>query len=300
MKLFDSLIKPVILYGCEIWGPELLSYKTDFDKSTIEQVHIRFCKQILHLPSYTSNLKSRAELGRFPLSIDIKKHIATYFLRLKTNIENPILKDAFKYAMSKPTNIAKVIKNFSELRNFQKREEILAKHEIKLISNKIQEQLRNDFKRNFFEKITNGNSDSDRLSYTDLKTIYEPEEYLEKVHNIAYRILITKYRTGVHKLRINTGHYENNGHPIPFAERKCKNCNTNHVENERHFLLACTKFKDTRSTFMQILFQNQQIPETTEQNQTRLIELLNGKTKDANWHIIGKFLYVISKERDAM
>ena len=32
-KLFDALVKPVLLYGCE-----LLSYKTHFDKSTIEQV----------------------------------------------------------------------------------------------------------------------------------------------------------------------------------------------------------------------------------------------------------------------
>ena len=25
-KLFDALVKPVRLYDCEIWGPELLSY----------------------------------------------------------------------------------------------------------------------------------------------------------------------------------------------------------------------------------------------------------------------------------
>ena len=43
-KLFDALVKPILLYGCEIWGPELLSYETHFDKSTIEQVHIKFCK----------------------------------------------------------------------------------------------------------------------------------------------------------------------------------------------------------------------------------------------------------------
>ena len=34
-KLSDALVKPVLLYGCEIWGPELLSYKTYFDKSII-------------------------------------------------------------------------------------------------------------------------------------------------------------------------------------------------------------------------------------------------------------------------
>ena len=29
----DALVKPILLYGCEIWGSELLSYKTHFDKS---------------------------------------------------------------------------------------------------------------------------------------------------------------------------------------------------------------------------------------------------------------------------
>ena len=48
-KLFDALAKPILFYGCEIWGPELLSYKTHFDKSTTEQVHNKFCKQALKI-----------------------------------------------------------------------------------------------------------------------------------------------------------------------------------------------------------------------------------------------------------
>jgi len=71
-KLFDALVKPVLLYACEIWGTELLSYRTHFDKSTIEQVHIKFRKQTLNIPWYTENIACRAELGRYPLSIDIK------------------------------------------------------------------------------------------------------------------------------------------------------------------------------------------------------------------------------------
>ena len=42
-KLINALVKPVLLYACEILGPELLSYKTPFNKSTIERVHIKFC-----------------------------------------------------------------------------------------------------------------------------------------------------------------------------------------------------------------------------------------------------------------
>ena len=86
LSLFDALVKPLLLYGCEIWGPELLSYKTHFDKSTFEQVHIKFCKQTLNTPWYTENKACRAELGRYPLSIDIKASIFSYWQRLHTKL----------------------------------------------------------------------------------------------------------------------------------------------------------------------------------------------------------------------
>ena len=78
-KLFNALVKPALLYTCEIWEPELFSYKTHFDKSTIEQVHIKFCKQTLSVPWYTENIACRAELGRYPLSIDTKASIFSYY-----------------------------------------------------------------------------------------------------------------------------------------------------------------------------------------------------------------------------
>ena len=39
-------------------------YNTHFDKSTVEQVHIKFCKQTLNTPWYTENIACRTELGR--------------------------------------------------------------------------------------------------------------------------------------------------------------------------------------------------------------------------------------------
>ena len=59
--------------------------KTNFYKSTIEQAHIKFCKQILNVPWYTE-LKTqycRAELGRYHLSIDIKASLLRYWQRLE-------------------------------------------------------------------------------------------------------------------------------------------------------------------------------------------------------------------------
>ena len=87
-KLFDALVKPVLLYVCEIWGPELLSFKTHFDKSIIEQV-----KQTLNVSWYTENKTCRAELGRCPLSIDIKASLL--LAKIRTKIRRLFLKWSF-------------------------------------------------------------------------------------------------------------------------------------------------------------------------------------------------------------
>ena len=84
-KLFDALVKPVLIYVCKKWGPELLSFKTHFDKSIIEQV-----KQTLNVSWYTENKACRAELVRCPLSIDIKASLL--LAKIRTKIRQPSLK----------------------------------------------------------------------------------------------------------------------------------------------------------------------------------------------------------------
>ena len=95
-----ALVKPILLYGCEIWAPELLSYNTHFDKSTVERVHVKFCKQTLNNPWYTENKACRAELGRCPMSIDVKASIFKYLQRLQYKSNSPPLSEAFLYAKS--------------------------------------------------------------------------------------------------------------------------------------------------------------------------------------------------------
>jgi hypothetical protein len=39
--LFDKKVKPILLYGCEIWG--------FVNNDIIERVHLKFCKHLLNL-----------------------------------------------------------------------------------------------------------------------------------------------------------------------------------------------------------------------------------------------------------
>ena len=47
LDLFDKMVKPILLYGCELWG---LS-----NCDIIERVHLKYCKLLLNLKSSTPN-----------------------------------------------------------------------------------------------------------------------------------------------------------------------------------------------------------------------------------------------------
>ena len=48
LELSDSIVKPILLYGSEIWG---------FGKNeVIKRIHLKFCKLLLHMKSSTTGL----------------------------------------------------------------------------------------------------------------------------------------------------------------------------------------------------------------------------------------------------
>ena len=59
LQLYESMLKPIMCYGCEIWG---FTENTD-----LEKVELRFLKAILHLPTSAPNMAVRGELGQLPI-----------------------------------------------------------------------------------------------------------------------------------------------------------------------------------------------------------------------------------------
>jgi hypothetical protein len=76
LKLFDTLVTPILNYGCEAWAP--FAFKTLNDsnflhlsnKPIIEDINIKLCKYLLGVHRKACNLAVTGELGRFPLIID--------------------------------------------------------------------------------------------------------------------------------------------------------------------------------------------------------------------------------------
>ncbi len=73
LKIFQSVIEPIALYGGEVWGPLLNHEYEKWDKNPIAALHAEFCKSILRVQRNTPNNAFRAELGQYPLLMRIEK-----------------------------------------------------------------------------------------------------------------------------------------------------------------------------------------------------------------------------------
>ena len=62
LKLFKSLIEPILLYVSDYWG--ILKIP---DNNPIENVFSSFCKQLLGIQKQTTNIGVLLELGQVPL-----------------------------------------------------------------------------------------------------------------------------------------------------------------------------------------------------------------------------------------
>ena len=74
LKLFDCMVFPILLYGCEIWGYE----NTDI----IESIHIDFMRHILPAKTSTPFFMIYGELGRMPIKLIINQTIIPFLARL--------------------------------------------------------------------------------------------------------------------------------------------------------------------------------------------------------------------------
>ena len=106
LHLFDHTVKPVLLYGSEIWGTiNTLSANVKKDGFSIfdtfcnmpcEKLHIKFLKYVLGVHRKTTNVAVMGELGRYPIIINVFCDTVKYFERLISDNVSNLLKGALK------------------------------------------------------------------------------------------------------------------------------------------------------------------------------------------------------------
>ena len=81
-NLFEKLVFPIMLYGCEICGAQPLNM--------LEILYRKFLKKILHLRPSTPSCMVYGEVGKLPLQVTVDKQLISYWLRLLNKDESTL------------------------------------------------------------------------------------------------------------------------------------------------------------------------------------------------------------------
>ena len=267
-KLFDALIRPIILYNSEIWfmddyfslfkamqRSEISGRSVDklsfADRCSYEKIHTRFCKIILGVRKTASNLASKAELGRIPLESFIKTQVNVYYIRINSHDINPLVNDALNLNKTLSEEgfytwysfATSIMKEFElEKSDFEHPNTLFkdVKYKVKRVSKTAIKQTYHNI---LLEKIHSSDSSSKLHLYSKLKSEIIPADYL-KVQNFNSRKVLTKFRISDHTLEVELGRYKK----IAREQRLCNICKV--LDDEAHFFFNCKINETLRDNFL--------------------------------------------------
>ena len=241
LKLFDAMVVPILLYGCEIWGFENLS--------VIESIHLRFLKYLTSLRKSTPNFMICGELGRTNLFSSVKYRMISFWIRLISGkiskLSFVIYRLLFNDNLLTETNhkwITHMENIFDDLglsyiwtsQNFKS---------ANYLKNSVKNKL-NDI--NLQSWIATRDSSSKGTMYKIVKndSLYL-ENYINNTSENTWKILL-KFRTANHNLPVETGRWKK----IPLGERKCPLCDLSDIGDEFHYLFLCQFFENDRKSLI--------------------------------------------------
>ena len=243
LYLFDTLIKPIILYCSDFWGV-LRILKRDPTEllrkdSIVELVHMKFLKQLLGVQKQTSNIGVLLETGRVPLMAYALKNSIKNWNRI-ANLKkcNPLTSVSYYYIkefkLEWNENLKMFVDNIGLTRILNGRTNDPETPETTVFKKCI-----DIFHRRAFTEIR---SEHSKLrTYGIFKNEIREEPYLRIVKNVKDRISMSKFRLSNHKLMIEKGRHRN----LDKTMRICPFCTS--VEDETHFLLKCETFRFLRA-----------------------------------------------------
>ena len=240
LELFDRIVQPVLLYGCETWGVD--------NNEVLEKIHLLFCKTILKCKLSTDTCLVYGELGRFPLDIVIKVRMLGYWAKLLTGKQNKLCAKMYSVLLHLCNTGAYespwLIAIRSILENCGLNEVWLTQsfHNTLWLKKVVQQTLKDQFIQKWRQVVQ---TSSKCVLYQSYKDNFEFESYL-CMSPPQYRIALSKLRMSNHKLSIERGRYRN----VPRHQRLCDFCESERLGDEYHFLLECSKFQDLREQYI--------------------------------------------------
>ena len=198
-KLFDAVIKPILIYGSDVWG------HNKSGTSMIDKVMLRFSRCVLNVKATTSNVMVYGEGGILPPSVYCTVSTMCYMNRLHHMPNNSIVKQVYNELfklhqmgfVTWVTRVGELVETYS----------INIDDSPAKFKSECKRSVFGEFTRKCTEDVQNIQRNRILRTYCKIKQDFGMERYLKLIKNHKYRTAMTQLRTSSHTLAIEYGRY---------------------------------------------------------------------------------------------
>lgn len=247
-ELFDKLVVPVLLYGCEIWGYQKLD--------SVEMFHKKFIKNLLRVKPRTANCMAYGELGRNPISVVVYQRMLNFWIKLAQSEDHKFSKTIYtlmKHLHDKDVYHAKWISKVKYVLDssgfgtvWRDQNTIKVEWFKKALNLRLLDMNRQTWASEVTTNVLCTN-------YTKFKEDLQFEKYILQLE-IPDRISLTKFRCGNHNLPISDRRYL--GAFVADGLKYCEMCNSGEIGDEYHYILKCPSIKAMREKYIDRYYYN--------------------------------------------
>eukprot|EP00745_Piridium_sociabile_P014687 TRINITY_DN21651_c0_g1_i6.p1 TRINITY_DN21651_c0_g1~~TRINITY_DN21651_c0_g1_i6.p1 ORF type:complete len:655 (+),score=42.51 TRINITY_DN21651_c0_g1_i6:130-2094(+) len=237
-KIFDSKVKPILLYGSEIWGFQRYE--------AIEKVHNKVCKLVLGVGRDVKNNIALGECGRFPIYIDTYVRIVKYWCKLLTMSDSRYPKQCYKmlqmHDRSGRRNWATRVRTLLCSHGFGYVWEMQDVGDCACFVSLFKQRLIDSFRQDWHDSLS---------SYPDY-CLYHPEivraNYICQLNAREHRRVVCLLRCN--RLPLNSVSHSTQQIIDPF----CKQCDRQCIEDLCHFMLICPRYASLRKKHVPLYY----------------------------------------------
>ena len=240
LDLYSSMVIPVFLYGCEIWGHK--------NVEILEKLQLKFLKHLFHLNRKTMSHVIYGETGLYPISVLVKTRMIRFWADIvSSNMQKyscklyDILYELHKQRIFTSPWL-NCIQNILTETGFECVWDTQSFSSIDSLCRNVRQELQNNYIRIWRNALENSNK---CLFYRNFKVDYGREKYILTLPD-TYVLSLFQFRCSNHKLPIETGRYNS----VPRELRLCRSCDMDVIGDEFHFIMECPKFVDLRNRFV--------------------------------------------------